>query len=683
MKNQLKHLLFVFVSLLLVLIVPAPFSSCQKGNSAKDAEIDSITMLKADSLIKVAYATKNKDTIFALLDSLETVGDIGPVRGAFERGLISGYLNERFAQKEYWKKALQLKIRNRIEEKYYFRLVAYLANALQSDHDFEGALRLSLDALEKMKQSKECGPRNIAIHLTDIGICQLKMRRFDDASKSFRESFDYFDKAIASDTGMVSMENAIICNSNIVLFYLDARHFNEALTWENHIDGLLDEYQKNPKHAAYFHDRQYTRNLNFKARVLYGLGRMDKANEFFQEYQNAELYKKGVEHAPGEFLMQAKRYAEATEAYSDIEDVIRQRVGKPSLDIVQQYMFPKFRANVGAGYKDSALAVGTRILNALDSAIVWQKQDDAAELATIYQTQEKDRQIAQQELTLSKMRFQTSAIVFGLIIIAFLVFIYYRHRAAKRLAEVKAAQERIESELRIARDIQMSMVPSKFPEREGLDLYASMNPAKEVGGDLYGYVVKGDYLYFIVGDVSGKGVPASLFMAQATRLFHTMATQGMLPADICNHMNAELSGEDNVNGMFVTLFIGMLDMESGHLKFCNAGHNPPVLGGGENQGELLEMIANAPIGLWPELEYKGEEIDSIKGRALFIYTDGLNEAEDAEQKQFGEERMLSILRNTHFDSARQVVDTLLAKVEEHRAGAEPNDDLTMLCLRVS
>ena len=148
-------------------------------------------------------------------------------------------------------------------------------------------------------------------------------------------------------------------------------------------------------------------------------------------------------------------------------------------------------------------------------------------------------------------------------------------------------------------------------------------------------------------------------------------------------MNAELSGEDNVNGMFVTLFIGMLDMESGHLKFCNAGHNPPVLGGGENQGELLEMIANAPIGLWPELEYKGEEIDSIKGRALFIYTDGLNEAEDAEQKQFGEERMLSILRNTHFDSARQVVDTLLAKVEEHRAGAEPNDDLTMLCLRVS
>jgi sigma-B regulation protein RsbU (phosphoserine phosphatase) len=208
------------------------------------------------------------------------------------------------------------------------------------------------------------------------------------------------------------------------------------------------------------------------------------------------------------------------------------------------------------------------------------------------------------------------------------------------------------------------MVPSTFPEYEGLDLYATMTPAKEVGGDLYGYVINGHNLYFAVGDVSGKGVPASLFMAQATRLFRTMANQGLMPAEICNHMNAELSGEDNVNGMFVTMFIGMLNMENGHLHYCNAGHNPPVIGGGENKGDFLEM-------------------ESIKGRALFIYTDGLNEAEDGEQRQFGDDQLLEILRDTHFDSARQVVETLTQKVEEHRAGAEPNDDLTMLCLRVS
>ena len=248
---------------------------------------------------------------------------------------------------------------------------------------------------------------------------------------------------------------------------------------------------------------------------------------------------------------------------------------------------------------------------------------------------------------------------------------------------MKAAQERIESELRIARDIQMSMVPSQFPDYEGLDMFASMTPAKEVGGDLYGYVLIGDKLYFALGDVSGKGVPASLFMAQATRLFRTLAAQQMMPAEICTRMNDALSGDDNETSMFVTFFLGLIDLTTGHLDFCNAGHNPPVIGGGEHHGDFLDMIPNAPIGLWPGLEYEGEEIDSIKGRPMFIYTDGLNEAENRQQEQFGDDRLLDILRTTHFDSAQQVIDTLKTEVERHRNGAEPNDDLTMMCIRVS
>ena len=262
------------------------------------------------------------------------------------------------------------------------------------------------------------------------------------------------------------------------------------------------------------------------------------------------------------------------------------------------------------------------------------------------------------------------------------LFIFQRYRSAKRMAKMKADQERIEGELNIARNIQMSMVPSTFPEHEGLDMYASMMPAREVGGDLYGYIINGSQLYFTVGDVSGKGVPASLFMAQVTRLFSTMAHQGLEPAAICNRMNSELSGEDNVNGMFVTMFVGMLDMQTGHLSFCNAGHNPPVIGGGKHQGDFLKMIPNVPIGLWPDYEFKGEEMDSVKGRALFIYTDGLNEAENPEQERFGDKRLLDILRDTNFDTARQVVEALEAEVAQHRNGAEPNDDMTMLCLRV-
>jgi serine phosphatase RsbU (regulator of sigma subunit) len=272
----------------------------------------------------------------------------------------------------------------------------------------------------------------------------------------------------------------------------------------------------------------------------------------------------------------------------------------------------------------------------------------------------------------------------------FIVYTLIRRRVMK----MQAQHEQLENELRIARDIQMSMVPSTFPDLEGLDMYAQMTPAKEVGGDLYGYVLSGSKLYFAVGDVSGKGVPASLFMAQATRLFRTLATQGMMPAEICTRINDALSGDDNQSGMFVTLFLGLLDLTTGHLDFCNAGHNPPAITTANCQSssqrhtlkerivnyQFLEVLPNAPIGLWPELQYEGESLPTIMGKKLLIYTDGLNEAENRQQQQFGDDHLLDILRTTPFENARQLIDTLSAAVDSHRDGAEPNDDLTMMCI---
>ena len=304
------------------------------------------------------------------------------------------------------------------------------------------------------------------------------------------------------------------------------------------------------------------------------------------------------------------------------------------------------------------------------------------ELNKRFEVDELKMQAERERMQNERQRLYLMIVIGAIVLIAIVIFIWLRLLATRRLAKMKAGQERIESELRIARDIQMSMVPSTFPNRKGLDMYASMAPAREVGGDLYGYVINEDQLYFCVGDVSGKGVPASLFMAQATRLFLTLAKQGLQPAEICTQMNDALSGEDNENGVFVTFFLGLLDLKSGHLSFCNAGHNPPVIGGTPSHGDFLKMESNAPFGLWAGLEYIGEEIESIKGRPLFIYTDGLNEAENRQLKQFGNERLLGILRNTHFESSQQVIETLAAEVKEHRNGAEPNDDLTMMCIRV-
>ena len=287
----------------------------------------------------------------------------------------------------------------------------------------------------------------------------------------------------------------------------------------------------------------------------------------------------------------------------------------------------------------------------------------------------------------------------GLLTTFFIIYTLYRRRAQKHLTiahekletahtelqtaydqleETTTAKERIESELRIARDIQMSMVPGVFPQHEGLDMYAEMNPAKEVGGDLYGYVMQGDVLYFCVGDVSGKGVPASLFMAQSARLFRTLAAEGMMPAVIATRMNNELV-DGNDSNMFVTMFLGMLHLDTGRLDFCNCGHNAPVY-----DGRFLEMKhVNQMIGILEDYPFYGETIDDIRGHQLLIYTDGLNEAENQQQELLGDDRLLQVMSTAGSLDSRQVIARLKSAVEQHRNGAEPNDDLTLMCLKLN
>ena len=337
-------------------------------------------------------------------------------------------------------------------------------------------------------------------------------------------------------------------------------------------------------------------------------------------------------------------------------------------------------------------------------------KNQLAEMNSMLHVDELEREQAQLRMEQERLKmeqerdqFRSMLIIGGLILVAMVVFLVFRTIAARRLKkahdelqetheelltaydqleETTTAKERIESDLRIARNIQMGMVPRSFPNRPDLDLYGSMTPAKEVGGDLYGYYLaeSSDKLYFCLGDVSGKGVPASLFMAQATRLFCTLAAQEMMPAEIATRINNALSGEDNETGMFVTMFLGLLDLKTGHLDFCNAGHNPPVLLR-DGKPEFVEMIPNAPVGIIPELDYEGEEIADITNCPLFVYTDGLNEAENRQQEQFTDERLLELMEQVPFESCQQTIEMLREEVEKHRDGAEPNDDLTMLCVK--
>ena len=245
------------------------------------------------------------------------------------------------------------------------------------------------------------------------------------------------------------------------------------------------------------------------------------------------------------------------------------------------------------------------------------------------------------------------------------------------LKQTTTAKELMESELRIAHDIQTSMVPHDFPERRNIDLYAQLKPAKAVGGDLYDFIFQGDKFYFCIGDVAGKGVPASMLMSATINLFRMTAKEGFPPEYIATKLNDTLS-TDNQDGMFVTMFIGVIDMGSGHMDYCNAGHNPPLL-----DGSFMDVESNAPIGLWPDIEFVGQQVDYVKNKMLFLYTDGISEAENTAQEQFGEERLQALIHLNNMESSRQTIETTIKAVTHFVGDAEQSDDLTMMCIKVT
>ena len=250
------------------------------------------------------------------------------------------------------------------------------------------------------------------------------------------------------------------------------------------------------------------------------------------------------------------------------------------------------------------------------------------------------------------------------------------------LKRTTASKERIESELRIARDIQMGMVPKifpPFPERDDVDLYAKLIPAKEVGGDLYDFFIEGGKFYFIVGDVSGKGVPASLVMAVTCRLFRTVSAHFQTPAEIVTALNDALA-ESNESNMFCTFFIGILDLESGYLQYCNAGHNAPVILSPSGEVKFMEVEANLPLGLFGGFPYQGQECTIEKGTSIFLYTDGVTEAENVEKALYSDERLLQQLEKLQKETPNAMVDGVLADIESHVAEAEQSDDITIMCL---
>lgn len=282
-----------------------------------------------------------------------------------------------------------------------------------------------------------------------------------------------------------------------------------------------------------------------------------------------------------------------------------------------------------------------------------------------------------------RMKRDTTFIAIVSIIIMIICFVFF----FRRLQKITVSKAGIESELKIASAIQMGMLPKvypAFPDRKELDVYGFLKPAKSVGGDLYDYFIRDDKFYCCIGDVSGKGIPASLYMAVVRSLFHNVSMREDNPAAIVSQLNNALS-EGNDHNMFCTLFLGVLDLKTGHVDFCNAGHNAPVIRQLSDDGATVVRYThpkvNLAVGVLPDFPYAKEEIVLKPGEAIFMYTDGVTEAENTAKQLFGEEATLKALteaRSHNCRSAKDFVDYVYNVINQYATGTEQSDDITMV-----
>ncbi|MEN6319339.1 MAG: SpoIIE family protein phosphatase [Syntrophaceae bacterium] len=253
------------------------------------------------------------------------------------------------------------------------------------------------------------------------------------------------------------------------------------------------------------------------------------------------------------------------------------------------------------------------------------------------------------------------------------------------LKETTAAKERLESELKIARIIQMSFLPKRFPpfpEKEEFEIYATLEPALEVGGDLYDFfLVDENHLFFSIGDVSDKGVPAALFMAVTKTLMKGIASQGVEPADVLGRVNIELCRE-NETMMFCTLFCGLLNIKTGEFLYSNAGHNPPLIIRSGQKPEWLKLPEGFPMGIMEDGSYRTERIVLEPGDTLILYTDGVTEATNCDKALFTADRMISTVERSKTLPLEHMISNIITSVKNFTGKEPQSDDITILAVRV-
>jgi signal transduction histidine kinase len=411
--------------------------ACSEGNETIELKAN-----EADSLIFKIGITKDYKRMRTVTDSLEKSGDISPLVAYRWLG-VSYYREHNYHMAEIcYRKALECQVKTEQDQLSYTKSVRRLSELLLVKGDFEGCLRIAIPAVQKMEETGIGSDIDYAILLNNIGCCQLNLGQDQEAQESFYTARGHYINRWTTDSSARGFQEAVIGTVYTSEAYINTRRYAESIYWIDRTEMLLDKYRLKPDARTEYFDEYQGRIEVMRAVARQGLGEVEEAEKAYQAFLKTDYSKTSAGRINAtEYLFAAGRYQEAADNYRFLDETLDEWDMEPTLNNIQLYLLPKYRANSLAGREDSARFSARRILLILDSAITAEKNSSMAELATIYDTNQKDAQIVQQQADMARMRWLSTTAALVLLTVFFVIYTLYRRKAQKRLA---AANEKLE-----------------------------------------------------------------------------------------------------------------------------------------------------------------------------------------------------------------------------------------------
>ena len=651
---------------------------------------------QADELIEKAYKAKDYQQLMELAENLEATGALSHAKADYWRGYASDRMNRKRMAEFYWKASLRNAASSSDGEDMdvFAKSASRLANLQTVRGDYESVLRNAIPVAERL-EALQCDTTSDYINLLIyIGCCQAGLGKASDSTT------DGFDRAyqkhldnIGKHHSDAAYKDAIAGLINIAYACITVADYKKALTWTDNFGKLLGEYEQRPGTNSDYIDKQLARFNIYKAIALEGLGQQEEAAKVYEAFMTTSFSKTPEGHInANDYLTAANRWGEAADNYKSLDAMLGAQQAGYTLDNIQNLLLKKYHTNLHAGRRDSAIAVSLLICDSLDNAFALAKKINEEEQTTI--VQKVELMTEQQAEAARNAYFALVAALVG-VLLCIIGYILYRRHGNQKLKEAHQelkqaygqlegdtiSKERTETERRIAHDIQQHMTPESLPQHKGLSLCATLQPGRGISSDLYDSIIRDDKLFFCIGNAIKTDIQSSLLASTVWALFRTAAALEEDPDRIVTAINEAIAKEQQTE-TGVSLFVGVLDLQTWQLAYCNAGHPTPLLLTGDEVGEL-ETESDKPIGTVQGHTYIVQTTTIEAGTRLFLYTNGLLNAQNTEGKTYGEKRLKGVaLQGMKMHAAAQPFMESISEAIKTFTGDTPQDrDLTMMVIQ--